>query len=112
MTCLGTGHLWHVAYTAFTDCSVPCLQAKGLQDQHELMNVCTAQLGKIGRLRRNAACLLAVVLHSADGAESDEAVALTKLLEHYPQAPKPLPKPVITQRVSSAGRPHELLRHA
>ncbi|BDA46511.1 hypothetical protein COCOBI_08-6050 [Coccomyxa sp. Obi] len=61
------------------------------------------QLGKIGRLRRNAACLLAVVLHSADGAESDEAAALTKLLEHYPQAPKPLPKPVITQRVSSAG---------
>ncbi|CAL8462638.1 g2171 [Coccomyxa elongata] len=61
------------------------------------------QLGKIGRLRRNAACLLAVVLHSADGAESDEAAALTKLLDFYPQAPKPLPKPVITQRVSSAG---------
>lgn len=78
----------------------------------QIMNVCTAQLGKIGRLRRNAACLLAVVLHSADGAESDEAVALTKLLEHYPQAPKPLPKPVITKRVSSAGRPHELLSHA
>lgn len=66
----------------------------------------TEQLGKIGRLRRNAACLLAVVLHSADGAESEEVAALSKLLQHYPQAPKPLPKPVITQRVSSAGAPH------
>ena len=62
-----------------------------------------AQLGKIGRLRRNAACLLAVVLHSADGADSDEAPALSKLLEKYPQAPKPRPKPIATQRVSSAG---------
>ncbi|EIE23834.1 hypothetical protein COCSUDRAFT_41204 [Coccomyxa subellipsoidea C-169] len=60
-------------------------------------------LGKIGRLRRNAACLLAVVLHSADGADSDEAPALSKLLEKYPQAPKPRPKPIATQRVSSAG---------
>ncbi|KAK9906887.1 hypothetical protein WJX75_009772 [Coccomyxa subellipsoidea] len=60
-------------------------------------------LGKIGRLRRNAACLLAVVLHSADGADTDEAPALSKLLENYPQAPKPSPKPISTQRVSSAG---------
>lgn len=72
------------SYAVSSPSSLPVFNVASLSVVHPTL-ICTStvlQLGKIGgRLRRQAICLLAVVLDPA----GEDAPALTKLLEQLPQ---------------------------